>query len=283
MIDNRIHTFVTLCETMNYRATAEILNMTQPAVTQHIHFLENEYQCKLFQYRNKKLSRTKEAEILLKYARSAIYNEYNVRQALNTKELKEIRIGATKSIGEFIIKKEIEQKIVSSSNNFTFIIDNTSTLLNYLNRNQLDFALVEGFFDKSKYGCTLFREEEFVGICSKDHPFAGQNISAENLLSETIIIRESGSGTRAITEQLFMEQNYLIHNFRRRICISDFSLIKDLVASGTGISFVYESVIHPSDPLATFRIKDHAIIRELNYVYLKNTNMDTLIKQWCIE
>lgn len=43
MIDYRIKTFLVLCDTMNYRKTAEILNMTQPAVTQHIHFLENEY------------------------------------------------------------------------------------------------------------------------------------------------------------------------------------------------------------------------------------------------
>ena len=32
MIDYRIKTFLKLCETMNYRKTAEQLNMTQPAV-----------------------------------------------------------------------------------------------------------------------------------------------------------------------------------------------------------------------------------------------------------
>ena len=41
MLDYRIETFLTLCETMNYRITAERLNITQPAVTQHIHYLEN--------------------------------------------------------------------------------------------------------------------------------------------------------------------------------------------------------------------------------------------------
>lgn len=30
MIDNRILTFLTLCKEMNYRKTAELLNMTQP-------------------------------------------------------------------------------------------------------------------------------------------------------------------------------------------------------------------------------------------------------------
>lgn len=44
MLDNRLDTFFTLCETGNYTRTAEILNMTQPAVSQHINFLEDYYE-----------------------------------------------------------------------------------------------------------------------------------------------------------------------------------------------------------------------------------------------
>ena len=32
MIDYRVKTFLALCDFMNYRKTAQILNMTQPAV-----------------------------------------------------------------------------------------------------------------------------------------------------------------------------------------------------------------------------------------------------------
>ena len=41
MLDYRTETFLTLYEEMNYRRTAERLQMTQPGVTQHIHYLEN--------------------------------------------------------------------------------------------------------------------------------------------------------------------------------------------------------------------------------------------------
>lgn len=51
MLDYRIDTFLTLCESMNYRKTAEILHISQPAVTQQIHYLENQYGQKLFQIR----------------------------------------------------------------------------------------------------------------------------------------------------------------------------------------------------------------------------------------
>ena len=40
MLDRRVETFLKLCETMSYRAAAEQLHITQPAVTQHIHALE---------------------------------------------------------------------------------------------------------------------------------------------------------------------------------------------------------------------------------------------------
>ena len=50
MLDYRIYTFLTLYDEMNYRRTAEKLNMTQPGVTQHIHYLEKHYGAKLFEY-----------------------------------------------------------------------------------------------------------------------------------------------------------------------------------------------------------------------------------------
>jgi DNA-binding transcriptional LysR family regulator len=58
---------------MNYRKTAEALNMTQPAVTQHIHYLENLYHCKLFLYDRKTLHMTEEAKMLKIYAENVLY------------------------------------------------------------------------------------------------------------------------------------------------------------------------------------------------------------------
>ena len=64
MLDYRINTFITLYNEMNYRKTAEKLNMTQPGVTQHIHYLEGYYGVKLFEYNGRSLSKTENAEML---------------------------------------------------------------------------------------------------------------------------------------------------------------------------------------------------------------------------
>ncbi len=64
MLDFRIETFLNLCVTMNYTKTARELCITQPAVTQHIHYLEKYYGCRLFEYKNKTLKLTHQGEIL---------------------------------------------------------------------------------------------------------------------------------------------------------------------------------------------------------------------------
>ena len=53
MLDFRINTFLTVCKYMNFTRAAQELNITQPAVSQHIRYLEDAYQVKLFDYKNK--------------------------------------------------------------------------------------------------------------------------------------------------------------------------------------------------------------------------------------
>lgn len=48
MLDFRIDTFLEVCRFMNYTRAAQELNLTQPAVSQHIRWLEEQYQAKLF-------------------------------------------------------------------------------------------------------------------------------------------------------------------------------------------------------------------------------------------
>ena len=47
MLDYRTETFLTVCKTLNFTTAAKQLNITQPAVSQHIHFLEKQYSKKL--------------------------------------------------------------------------------------------------------------------------------------------------------------------------------------------------------------------------------------------
>lgn len=273
MLDHRIETFLTLCEVMNYREAAERLHITQPAVTQHIQFLERDYGCRLFTYENRRLIKTEAAVTLEEYARAMRVQEETVRQKLQDGGIRELKIGATKTIGDYFIKEQIHRYLSRKDNALTLIVDNTEHLLKLLEDNQLDFAIIEGYFDKKRFDSQCLKKEPFVGICRKDHPFAGRQISIAELLEETIIHREEGSGTRAILEQKLQGYNESLQRFKRHICISSFKLILDLVKEGFGVSFVYEILADSDSELSTFRIQGEAIVREFNLVYLKHTDM----------
>ena len=278
MLDYRIDTFLTLCESMNYRKTAEMLHISQPAVTQQIHYLENQYGQKLFVYENRRLVKTEAAAILEQYARAAKLQEQDLLQKLESSPIHTLRIGATKTIGDYYLKEDIRRYLQSPDNALTLIVDNTEHLLRLLEENELDFSVVEGFFDKTRFDSILLRREPFVGICRKDHPFAGREVTMEELLQQTIIHREAGSGTRAILEQELRGYNESLQRFQRHICISSFNIILDLVKQGFDVSFVY-NILADSDPaLAKFSIRGETVVREFNVVYLKYADMGEKIR-----
>ena len=282
MLDHRIDTFLTVCQVMNYREAAQLLHITQPAVTQHIQFLEKEYGCRLFLYENRRLEKTREAVLLEEHIRSVRQREQFLRQNLSGSGLRELKIGATKTIGDYVINEQVRRCLMQDETALTLIVDNTEHLLKLLEQNQLDFAIIEGYFDKKHFDSRLFRREPFVGICRKDHPFANREISIEELLQETIIHREEGSGTRAILEEKLQGYNESLLRFRRHICISSFKLILDLVKDGCGVSFVYEILADSHPDIATFRLSGEPIIREFNIVTLKYSDMGEKIA-WFLE
>ena len=267
MLDYRVNTFLALYDEMNYRRTAEKLNMTQPGVTQHIHYLENYYGVKLFEYDGHILSRTKNAERLKRYFDSIKAEEMEIRDGFVPKDTIHMTIGATKTIGEFVIVPEIRSFLQNPDHNLDLIIDNTENLLHMLGKAQIDFAIIEGVFDKSKYGYHLYKKESFMGICSKDHPFAGKTVTLEEVLEEDIVVREAFSGTRTLLNNAITERGFSLDNFKRCISASNFAVICDLVANNNSITFAYEPISRCRNDLATFAVADMQISGEFNFVY----------------
>ena len=278
MIDTRIETFLTLCRVMNYRKTAEILNMTQPAVTQHIHYLEKHYDCKLFIYDRRSLKMTDEAQLMKKYAENVLYQEKKLKSQLNQKDGISLSVGATKTIGEYVIPEHISAFLSHPGNSISIKVENTDNLLLSLSDGEIDFALIEGFFDKSRYASQLYRKEPFTGICGANHPFADRTISLNEIWSENLILREDGSGTKSILQQLLDESNHSFEEFRRITTISNFGLITKLLEKNNCITFAYRAIKENNSALAEFRVKEWDISREFNYVYL-----DTPFSEYAVE
>lgn len=270
-MDTRLTSFLKLCETMNYRKAAELLHLSQPAVTKQIQSLENEYGTKLFYFDGKKLNRSKKSYLLEMYANSQKANYENILEKLSEKEVKTLSIGFTKTIGECIVLEEIIKYIDENDARLELVIDNTEKLLRSLKNNDLDFLLVEGNFDKEYFDYKFISKEFFTGICSSKHPFANKIIEIEDIYNSTLIIRERGSGSREIFENLLNLQGNTIEKFNKIISVNSINLIKELIIRNKGISFGYEKIKYQNKEISTFNVKELSYFHDFNIVSLKGT------------
>ncbi len=284
MLDPRWNTFLVLCETMNYTRAAQQLCLTQPAVTHHIQYLEAHYGCRLFSYEGKVLHLTPAGIRLRDFTRSMAYNSNKIEQAMAAGAPVCLRMGTSKTIGEYVIAPKIAAFLRAHPEaKFSLVVDNTQTLLHSLESGWLDFVLIEGFFERSRYETRLFRREDFFGVCSPEHRFAGRVVPTEELKKERLILREAGSGTRAVFEDALHRQNCTLCSFPNIVDISDFSAIKALVMQGLGVSFLYAPVASQElerGKLARFELKDVPMSGAFYFACLKDNMFARSWAEW---
>lgn len=275
MIDYRLFTFMDLHETMNYTRTANNLNITQPAVTQHIKYLEQKYQVHLFHYERKKLSVTPEGEYLYTHALALMANasklEKDIKHMMDEKET--LRFGATLTIGEYLAPRFILELFKSKPElDLCMTIENTEGLLERVRDGNIDFAMIEGLFNKEEFNTRLIKKEEMILIMPANHPLVERKlIRIEDLLPYHVLVREKGSGTRDIFVQALNQFNLSLHNFSSYLEINHINSIKKLVEGGLGISFLYKSAVLAEleeGTLVTRKVRGFHLMREFNMVSL---------------
>lgn len=284
MLDPRLHTFLVLCDTMNYTRAAERLYITQPAVTHHVHFLEEHYGSRLFSYEGKTLRLTEAGLRLRELARSLAYNCDKVEECMASPAVVSLRVGATKTIGEYVIAPQVQRFLQKHPDaRFSLLVENTQILLRELENGRLDFALVEGFFDQEKYAAKRYRQEAFLGVCAPTHRFAGRAVPFEELMQERLIVREAGSGTRAVFEQALHRRSRTLRSFANLACISDFSMITTLVQDGMGVSFLYAAVVErelAAGTLAQFTLEGENLSGAFHFVCLEDNQFADAWSDW---
>lgn len=286
MLDNRLHTFLTLCETCNYTKTARKLNMTQPAVSQHIQFLESYYQVILISGKGKNFSLSEEGKALQEYVRSLNANSERILPLLHRikNHVKPMKFGATLTIGEYTVPPILYRIFKEDpETNISMFVENTHILQKMLWDGKIDFALLEGHFSQNQFEYKLISNETFVGVCSPDNKIASTTTDLEELLEQNLILREPGSGTRDILEQAMYNQNLSIKDFNRKIEIGNMNAIKELCHQNIGITFMYREAIKKEIAqgyLKEISIRNFNISHPFNFVFLKNCPDKSQIEYW---
>jgi DNA-binding transcriptional LysR family regulator len=115
-------------------------------------------------------------------------------------------------------------------------VHNTSTIVQQIANHELDLGLIEGDCHHSDIEVEPWIADELVVFSAPDHPLAKLGkVTIEQLLQETWILREKGSGTRETFDRAF-------HNYHARLNIrlelEHTEAIKRAVESGLGIGCI---------------------------------------------
>lgn len=246
MQDFRMETFLTVCEKMNFTKAAQKLGLTQPAISQHIRFLEEEYGVKLFRMNGRKIQLTDAGKLLKSAALTMKHDEIYLKNKMRrtADKNKEYLFGATLTVADYILgARLVEFQKRHPQSRIMLYVGNTKELLAKIDSGELDFAIIEGYYLKEDYESYLFRDERYLAVGAKGSAARLQGKKLDQLLDETLIIREKGSGTRKVLEKILAEQNLSLYDFRNVLEIGSISVIKQLVEADCGITFLYEAAV----------------------------------------
>ncbi len=287
MLDPRLYTFLTLCEQMSYTKTARVLSMTQPAVTQHIQYLEQQYGVRLFIYEGRRLSLTPEGAFLQSAVTTLAVDAKRIAEKilLVKEEKRQLRLGATLTIGEFVAPAILESYMVAHPEvRLSMVVANTAMLLGRLQSGELDAALIEGYFDRHAFAAERLQGEAFIAVAAAGDPLVGRRLTLDALLPETLIIREPGSGTREILERALGEANLHTDHFKEQIVIGNMNAIKRLVAHKLGITFLYRSAATEElerGTLVQLELEDFAVTHAFHFVTLEGSQFSRDHQDFC--
>lgn len=246
MQDFRMETFLAVCEYMNFTKAAQKLGLTQPAVSQHIHYLENEYQVQLFSLNGRRVQLTEAGKMLKSAALSIKHDEIHLKNKMKRtgEKKKEYLFGATLTVAEYILPQRlVEFHRLHPESKISMHVGNTKELREKIDSGELDFAVVEGYFPKEDYESIHFSSENYLPVCIGEKAERYRGADMRELLDETLIVREEGSGTREVLEKILAEQSLCIQDFKNVLEIGNISVIKMLAIEGCGITFLYEAAV----------------------------------------
>jgi DNA-binding transcriptional LysR family regulator len=272
MLDPRVETFLAVCQTMNFTKAAEALHITQPAVSQHIHVLEEQYGTKLFHYENRQLSLTESGRLFLRTAATMHHDALQLHEAINQVDHeRSLCFGATLTIGEYIMAQPLLHLLEQEPDvHVRMLAANTHELLELLDQGEIDFAIVEGNFDRKAYDSLTYCTHRFIPVCAPHYRFHRTPRLLEDLLGERLLVREPGSGTRNVLERTLETRSLSVDNFHRKMELGSLDLIKKLVQAGAGISFFYQPVVQEELLRGTLReipLKDCSIHHDFTFLW----------------
>ncbi|MFZ5633325.1 MAG: LysR substrate-binding domain-containing protein [Bacillota bacterium] len=237
-----METFLLIAQLKNFTRAAAQLNMSQPAVSFQIKSLEEDLKVTLFERNDKRVVLTEAGRLLYPVAMQMVRQYNKVKAGID--DLREIKaghliLGANPVAGDWLLPLVIggfreQYPAVTVS----LQIAGSSQVAQWLKEREVDMGIL-GFAVKAEgVECQPWVRDQMVVISPPWHPLRGKDVPLHDLTSESIIVRESGSGNRKVLEQQFSNFNIYLDQFPNVFELGSDQAVINAVRMGLGIGVV---------------------------------------------
>ena len=276
--------FRSICENgYNSTKAAEVLHMTQPAVSLAIKELEQYYGVHLFDRIGRRLQITDAGRHFLQYAIHISDLFTDMETGLRDWDSKGIlRIGASITIGSQFLPSYVKAfSQICPGIDVRVTIEQSERLEQKLLSNELDFALIEGIAHDSNIVSESYMEDHLSVICGAEKGWIqGQTISIEEFQKQRFLLREKGSGTREVFDRVTTQAG--IHVTPVWEAMSTTALV-NAVINGLGIAVLPHRMILPAlkqGLICTVKVDKLSFSRNFHIIHHKDKFLTASAKQF---
>ena len=264
---------------------AERLHVSQPAVSKQIKELEDALGIRLLERLPRGSRLTDGGKLLAQYVQRMAVVEHETARAIDEfRGLKRGRlaVGASTTIGAYLLPQVFgEFHRQHPDIELRLEIANTETIQNQLMEGSIEVGLTEGLMEAEHLDSEVFHEDELVAIAPRGHPLLKQKrVTARELCREPFILREAGSGTRAVVERALGKRGLTV---KPVLSLASPEAIKRAVIAGVGVAIVSRLAISCElqiGSLAVIPVKDLVIRRPLHLQKLRSKNPSPAVSQF---
>ncbi len=272
----RLAVFRVVAERLNFTQAAELLHVSQPAVTSHVKALEQELGARLFERAAGAVRLTPAGERLQIYALEVNRLAQQALRdigSLNGEERGRLRLGASTTIAQYLLPRLLGEFVqLHPRVDLSVVSANTAQIVARLLAGESDLGLIEGPAGSNDVKVDKFVDDEIAVIVPASHPFAAlppPGASLADLAEEPLLMREPGSGTRRVVENALRDVGIATRDLRIVMELDSTEAIKSGVEAGLGVGFVSRWALR--DPqtrsVRTVRVAGLTIKRSFQFVY----------------
>ncbi len=288
---HQLNLFRAVARHQSYTKAAEILYLSQPAVSQQIKALEQVLGLRLFERKGRGIILTAAGEVLL------VHTERLLAQLARTAPLVEeihdlkrgsVVIGASTSAGTYVVPALLGAFHACYPHlRVTLTVVNRRTIEEYLLAHRVDLAVISFVEQQERFILEFLQNYQLVIVAPHAHALARRKrLTLHDLQQETFLLREHGADIRLETEQLFAAAD--VH-LRTNLEFGSIEAIKEGVIAGLGIALLsYESVTYEiaNKELTILNVQGFPLQRQWYVVHLKGGRLSlaaTALRQFLLQ